>query len=76
MEKRMETLSQKGLNILSEMEKLEVYGGGGDSTKGGNVSCSHGQCVNKDCNHGTCSHTDCTNGTCNDGYCVNGYEIG
>lgn len=76
MEKRKKTLSTEGLDILSEMEQLEVFGGGGDPAKGSNTLCGHGKCTNGSCTHGGCAHLDCNNGYCKDGVCQNGYGVG
>ena len=76
MEKRKKTLSTEGLDILSEMEQLEVFGGGGDPAKGSNTDCAHGKCKNSSCTNIYCLNLDCTNGYCNDGICQNGHDVG
>ncbi len=69
-------LTESNLDILSEMEKIEVLGGIGESGNRDNTGCSYDNCSNNNCNNTKCSNAPCSNiNGCHDKDCVNGWPI-
>lgn len=64
----------KNLDILSEIQKLEVFGGASVSDIGFHSSCTFVLCYNLSCVNGVCTNDGCSNGYCNNtGKCEGGF---